>query len=121
VLFDSEASLRDLRDYARGLTSSDNHFRPQIRGVDLLSLGTDFDLPFFVFQGARDNVTPIQPVKNYLEHVTAPHKELVLIADAGHDAIATKSHEFLTLLLERVRPLAIRTIAGKPPARPTAS
>ena len=27
--------------------------------------------------------------------------------DAGHNAIVTKSHEFLRLLIERVRPLAV--------------
>lgn len=120
VLFESEVGLRDLRDYVSGLRSSSDHFREQIQAVDLTSLGTDFAVPFFVFQGAVDNVTPVQPVKDYLDHITAPHKELVLIPDGGHDAMATKRDAFLALLVERVRPLATQNGPAGPalPAQP---
>jgi len=74
---------------------------------DLPSLGTDFAVPFFVFQGDHDNVTPAKPVKEYFDSITAPHKELVLIHSAGHNAIVTKSEEFLSLLVHQVRPLAV--------------
>jgi len=108
VLFESEAGWRDLRDYVRGLTTSDAHFREQVKKVDLLSLGTDFGVPFFVFQGAKDNVTPVAAVEAYMDRVTAPRKQLVLIPGAGHNVIATRQQEFLKLLTERVRPLAMR-------------
>ncbi len=108
VLFDSNASLNDLRDYMRGLTTSQDHFRDAVEREDVPSLGTTFAMPFFVFQGAVDNVTPVAPVREYVNSITAPQKELVLIPNAGHNAIATRSDEFLKLLLERVRPLAPR-------------
>jgi pimeloyl-ACP methyl ester carboxylesterase len=73
--------------------------------VDLPSLGTDFPMPFFVFQGAEDNVTPVAPVREYIDRIRSPHKELVLIPNAGHNAMATRSDEFLKLLLDRVKPL----------------
>jgi pimeloyl-ACP methyl ester carboxylesterase len=41
-----------------------------------------------------------------VDGITAPRKELVLIPGAGHNAIATRSDEFLALLIQRVRPLA---------------
>jgi pimeloyl-ACP methyl ester carboxylesterase len=106
VLFDSHASLTDLRDYMRGLSSSQDHFRDQVEREDVPSLGTTFGVPFFVFQGALDNVTPLAPVREYIESIAAPHKELVVIANAGHNAMATRSDEFLKLLLDRVRPIA---------------
>jgi pimeloyl-ACP methyl ester carboxylesterase len=106
VLFDSPAGPLDLRDYIRGLLSSDDFFRDQQRSVDLPSIGTDFAIPFFVFQGADDNVTPVRPVREYIDRITAPRKELVLIPNAGHNAMATRSDEFLRLLVEHVRPLA---------------
>jgi pimeloyl-ACP methyl ester carboxylesterase len=117
MLFESGASLRDLRDFVSGLTSSSNHFREQVQTVDLLSLGTDFAVPFFVFQGASDNVTPVQPVKEYVDRVTAPHKQLVLIADAGHNVMVTKRHEFLRLLIQYVRPLAVQSETTERSAR----
>ncbi|HEX2339895.1 MAG TPA: alpha/beta hydrolase [Vicinamibacterales bacterium] len=104
VLFDSRASLGDLRDFRRGLASSQDHFRDAVEKEDIPSLGTTFAMPFFVFQGALDNVTPVGPVREYVDRITAPRKELVLIPNAGHNAIATRSDEFLKLLLERVLP-----------------
>jgi pimeloyl-ACP methyl ester carboxylesterase len=107
VLFQSPDGPLDLRDYIRGLLSSDDFFRDQQKSVDLPSLGTDFALPFFVFQGAEDNVTPVTPVREYVDRITSPHKELVLIPNAGHNAMVTRSGEFLKLLLARVKPLTV--------------
>lgn len=115
LLFDSVASITDIRDYIKGIASSDNQFREQIRHADVTALGTDFAVPFFVFQGADDNVTPVQPVRDYFELVQAPHKELVLIPHAGHNVIATESREFLRLLTDRVRPLAIQESTPRDP------
>ena len=106
VLFDSEAGFSDLRDYVRGIGSSEDHFRAAIAADDLPSAGRDFSMPFFVFQGAADNVTPVPPVRAYVDSITAPHKELVLIPKAGHNVMATSSGEFLKLLVDRVRPLS---------------
>jgi len=114
VLFNSDAGIVDLRNYIRGLTSSQDHFRDAVEREDLPSLGTDFAVPFFVFQGDRDNVTPAKPVKEYFDSITAPHKELVLIHSAGHNAIATKSEEFLSLLVQQVRPLALEPPLQRP-------
>jgi pimeloyl-ACP methyl ester carboxylesterase len=105
VLFDSNVHFGDLRDYIRGLTSSQDHFRDAVQREDLPSLGNTFTIPFFVFQGALDNVTPVAPVREYVASITAPRKELVLIPNAGHNALVTRSDAFLKLLLERVRPL----------------
>ena len=45
----------------------------------------EFAVPFFVFQGAVDHVTPVALVKAYVESLKAPRKELVLIPNAGHN------------------------------------
>jgi pimeloyl-ACP methyl ester carboxylesterase len=107
VLFDSDAGPRDLRDYARGIATSQDHFREAVEASDLLAIGTDFEVPFFVFHGALDRVTPTQPVQAYVDSIMAPQKQLVLIPDAGHNVMVTKSDEFLSLLVQRVRPLAM--------------
>ena len=108
-LFDSEVGPFELRDYFRGMTSSVDHFGEAIDRDDLPSLGTDFALPFFVFQGALDHVTPVAPVKAYVDSLRAPRKELVLIPNAGHNVMTLQSDEFLGLLVQRVRPLAIHS------------
>ena len=107
VLFESPDGPMEFVDFARGLLSSDEYFRDQVAVVDIPSFGTDFGIPFFVFQGAEDNVTPVAPVRDYVASVHAPKKELVLIPNAGHSVMVTRSSEFLALLLNRVRPLTI--------------
>jgi len=107
ALIDSDAGPRDLRNYVLGVIDSQNHFRDEVERLDAMSLGTDFSVPFFVFQGALDNVTPVAGVRPYFDAVRAPHKDLALIPNAGHNVMATRSDEFLKLLVERVRPFAV--------------
>lgn len=107
VLFETPDGPLDFVDFVRGLLSSDEYFRDQVKVLDIPSFGTDFAIPFFVFQGAEDNVTPVAPVRDYVASIRAPRKELVLIPNAGHSVMATRSDEFLALLLDRVRPLTL--------------
>ena len=109
ILFESNAGPLDLRDYARGIAHSQDHFREAVEATDLGSIATSFAVPFLVFQGALDRVTPAQAVQTYVETIAAPHKELVLIPNAGHNVMVTKSDEFLGLLVEKVRPFALHS------------
>jgi pimeloyl-ACP methyl ester carboxylesterase len=94
-----------LGDYVRGIRTSEDHFRDAGEVDDLPSLGTDFAVPFFVFQGEADHVTPLRPVRDYFESISAPRKEMTVIPNAGHNVMTTRSDEFLKLLRDRVRPL----------------
>ncbi|PYR33803.1 MAG: hypothetical protein DMF90_19550 [Acidobacteria bacterium] len=107
VLFESDASIQDLRNLMAGIRSSEDHFRSMMDSMDLPTLGTDFNVPIFVFQGEADNVAPVAQIRPYIDSIHAPRKELVLMHGAGHNAIVTKNHEFVRLLIERVRPLAV--------------
>jgi len=107
VLFESPDGPIDFVNFARGLLSSDEYFRDEVKALDVPSFGTDFAIPFFVFQGADDNVTPVAPVRDYVASIHAPHKELVLIPNAGHSVMATRPDAFLELLLDRVKPLTV--------------
>jgi pimeloyl-ACP methyl ester carboxylesterase len=114
TLLAPRTSLRDAWSSMSGIVASQNHFLgPTMEGemmkVDLAVSDRDFAIPIFVFQGANDDFTPMQLAKEYVDGITAPQKQVVLIADAGHDAIIAKSGEFLGLLVQRVRPLAIQS------------
>jgi len=111
ALFESDATLHDLRDYARGIVDSQNHFfgtdmSGPLSSVDLRTLGKDFAVPTFVFQGADDDIAPVSLAKAYVGEITSPQKKFVAIAGAGHTAMYTKSDDFLRLLVEFIRPLA---------------
>ena len=73
---------------------------------DLWSLGTDLSIPIFFFEGTEDLVTPIEPAYTYFEQIKAPQKEFVLFNGADHFVPLDRPDEFLTRLIEHVRPLA---------------
>ncbi|HEY6443525.1 MAG TPA: alpha/beta hydrolase [Candidatus Acidoferrales bacterium] len=114
TLLAPRTSLRDDWSSMSGIVASQNHFLgPTMEGemmkVDLAASDRNFAIPIFVFQGANDDFTPVQLAQKYVDGITAPQKQFVLIEDAGHDAIITKNGEFLQLLVQRVRPLAIQS------------
>ena len=104
-------SLKDVVDYIRGVIGGDVFIGETMNGpvmsVDLPALGTDFPVPFFVVQGAEDDITPAALAREYVDQVTAPQKSMLLVADAGHMALMTRPEVFLQFLLANVRPLAL--------------
>jgi len=76
--------------------------------TDLASLGPDFKVPIYFFQGAEDEVTVTALTSEYFEALNAPRKEMVLLEGAGHFAVWTMPERFLQELVARVRPLAIQ-------------
>ena len=61
---------------------------------DLYSLGPDFKIPIFFFQGAEDERTPAPLAKEYFEWINAPHKGFVLFDGAGHFAALSMPDRF---------------------------
>jgi pimeloyl-ACP methyl ester carboxylesterase len=109
-LFTPDFSLLDLYYWRKGLSFSATQLRrssgPLIQS-DLWSLGTDFSIPVFFFEGTADFMTPIEPAYAYFEQVKAPRKEFVRFRDGDHFIPLDRPDEFLTQLIEHVRPLAI--------------
>ena len=84
----------------------------EVNRFDARGLGPDFRVPFFIFNGAEDNITPIEHARRYFDFVRAPHKEFVSIPNTGHSAVLTAPDEFLRELVARVRPIAIANENG---------
>ncbi len=107
MLASPDHSLRDLSAIARGMRYSDDQLFQQLMTTDLRALGLRFELPFFVFQGDSDALTPTATARAYFEEVMAPHKEFVLIERCGHLAAFARPDQFLAELLTHVRPLVV--------------
>jgi pimeloyl-ACP methyl ester carboxylesterase len=73
--------------------------------VDLPALGTRFDVPVFIVQGAEDLVTAPDVTRDYFDRISAPEKELLVLPRTGHDPNTAMLAAIRTLLTERVRPL----------------
>ncbi|MFI9806404.1 alpha/beta fold hydrolase [Streptomyces sp. NPDC052301] len=105
-------TLRDLRTYLKGMTFSEQ-LGPQATTIDERAEGTVFRLPFFLFQGDSDVLTPPEPARRFYEEVTAPVKDFALIPEAAHFASFRHPDRFLDLLLKKVRPV----VTGEPVGR----
>jgi pimeloyl-ACP methyl ester carboxylesterase len=97
-------SLGELATLGKGMKLSER-ILPATTGFDDWADGTTFHLPFFVFQGDQDVITPTDRAKRFFDDVEAPHKEFALIEDAGHFASFRHPDRFLDLMLTKVRPL----------------
>lgn len=102
--FSPRHSLRDMRHYLGGMTFSEK-LGPQTTLFDDWADGTSFAVPFFIFQGDRDAVTPPAAAKRFFDDVQAPVKDFALIRDASHFASFRHPEQFLDLMLTRVRPV----------------
>ncbi|MFI5804319.1 alpha/beta fold hydrolase [Streptomyces sp. NPDC051561] len=103
-------SLSDLRHFLKGQTFSER-ITEHTENLDDRAEGTHFGLPFFVFQGDHDVITPPEAAKAYFDEVTAPVKEFAYIENASHFASFHRPDVFLDLLLTKVRPVVT---AGRP-------
>ncbi|MEU7635989.1 alpha/beta hydrolase [Streptomyces sp. NPDC039016] len=104
-------TLRGLRTYLAAMNFSER-LQLQAATVDERAEGTAFAIPFFLFQGDGDVLTPPGPARRLFDDVSAPHKEFALIRDASHFAGFRHPDQFLDLMLTKVRP----AIAAPPPA-----
>jgi len=102
-------TLLDWYYYARGWQLSQKYLfglNGPMGRADLRSLGLDFSVPIFFFEGTQDFLAPIEPVERYFEEISAPHKEFVRFEGANHFLPLNRPDEFLKELCVRVRPLA---------------
>ncbi|MCZ0988677.1 alpha/beta fold hydrolase [Streptomyces diastatochromogenes] len=97
-------TLRGLRMYLKGMSFSEQ-LGPQAMTIDERAEGTSFRLPFFIFQGDSDVLTPPEPAHRLYEQVTAPVKGFALIRNASHFASFRHPDQFLDLMLSKVRPV----------------
>ncbi|GAA1124373.1 alpha/beta hydrolase [Kitasatospora arboriphila] len=97
-------SLRELGALGKGMKLSEQ-ILPATAGFDDWADGTSFDLPFFIFQGDQDVLTPTDRAKRFFDDVQAPVKDFALIEDASHFASFRHPEQFLHLMLTKVRPL----------------
>ncbi|MFH8380237.1 alpha/beta fold hydrolase [Kitasatospora sp. NPDC018058] len=96
-------TLRGLRSYMKAMEFSER-LQLEAATFDERAEGTEFRIPFFVFQGDGDVLTPPQPAERFFDEVTAPVKEFALIRNASHFASFRHPDQFLDLMLTKVRP-----------------
>jgi pimeloyl-ACP methyl ester carboxylesterase len=88
----------------QGAEFSRNRLYAELSAVDLPSLGLQFDVPMFFFEGTADQSTPMELAEQYFDEIIAPHKEFVRFEGCHHFVVMNRPDDFLRELLTRVRP-----------------
>jgi len=100
-----EYSLGDVYGFTRAQIFSLETLIPEVRNLDLTTLGTDFQVPVLFFQGRHDPYVRSALVEKYVDAITAPTRELVWFEDAGHFPFYEDPQRFTDRLVHRVLPL----------------
>jgi pimeloyl-ACP methyl ester carboxylesterase len=79
-----------------------------IEHVDLPALGLNFAVPIYVVQGAEDLTTLPELAKTYFDSIEAPHKKFILVPGTGHEPSAAEIDVIRNLIVEEIRPHALR-------------
>jgi pimeloyl-ACP methyl ester carboxylesterase len=110
VLSAPRYSLRDAYYALTGVLYLPQPLYEEYMAFDARHLGMTFALPFFLFQGDADVLTPTVLATEYLATVEAPTKGLVLLQDGGHLAVLLQPQQFLQALLTHVRPRVVEAV-----------
>jgi pimeloyl-ACP methyl ester carboxylesterase len=113
VLFAPGWSAWDLYEFLRAPDYAGAASIAEVNRYDARTLGRDFTVPIFIFNGAEDNITPVDAARRYFDWVHAPYKAFVSVPNAGHSAVLTQPDAFLRELVAQVRPVAIRVERSK--------
>jgi pimeloyl-ACP methyl ester carboxylesterase len=108
VLFAPGWSLWDIYEFMQASNAAEAATFDADASYDARDLGSKFEVPFFIFNGELDNVTPADLAKRYFDSIQAPMKQFVLLKGAGHSAVLTEPDIFLQNLVARVRPIAVQ-------------
>ncbi|WP_325167462.1 alpha/beta fold hydrolase [Lederbergia citri] len=113
MLSSPEHKISDIIDIFKGMNYSLDHLFDELINFDFQKYGKQFELPVFIIHGDHDIITPTELARAYYDEIEAPHKEFVLIKNAGHLACFARPHQFLEELIKRVGPLVPASINVK--------
>lgn len=97
-----EYSLGDLVNLVRGSSELPLVLWQEVMEIDLTEEASHFDLPVYFFAGKYDYNTPSVLAEDYLNNLTAPHKELIWFPESSHFLNVTSSARYQDVLLKRV-------------------
>jgi proline iminopeptidase len=90
--------LIDMHHMMKAMEFAQECLYREFPSLTALSAGTRYSMPFYIFQGERDVLTPPRDAAAFLERIDAPVKEMALIEGAGHFAAFTHPQRFLELM-----------------------
>lgn len=109
ILKSPELSIGDKIGTAKGYKVCLSQMWPTIVQYDFLRDCTNFQMPFFIFQGRKDNNTPAALIQDYYDAIVAPDKDLVWFENSAHGPLGEEPVKFKGLMREKFGKIAKET------------
>ena len=108
ILTSPELSLRDKIGTAKGYKLCLSKMWPTIVHYAFIHDCAPFQMPYYIFQGRKDNNTPASLVQDYYDAIVAPDNDLVWFENSAHGPLGEEPEKFKRLMREK-----FLAIAGK--------
>lgn len=106
ILTSPELSLREKLGTAKGYKLCLSQMWPTIVRYDFIRECNTFQMPYYIFQGRKDENTPASLVQAYFDAITAPDKDLVWFENSAHGPLGEEPEKFKKLLREKFLAIA---------------
>jgi pimeloyl-ACP methyl ester carboxylesterase len=105
ILKSPELSIRDKIGTANGYKVCLSRMWPTIVQYDFLKC-EPFKMPYYIFQGRKDNNTPSALIQEYYDTLVAPDKDLIWFEDSAHGPLGEEPAKFKKLMREKFLKIA---------------
>lgn len=105
ALFTPGYSLKDSIDWYRSFGFSLKElYDEMMTKSDARRDAPNFEIPVCFIQGEQDMQAPLRPLTEYVDALSAPSKELIVLSGEGHTTLLSAPEVFLEELTRRVSP-----------------
>ena len=106
ILKSPELSIGDKIGTAKGYKLCLSRMWPTIVHYDFIKDCSPFQMPYYIFQGRKDNNTPSSLVQAYYDSIVAPDKDLVWFENSAHGPLGEEPEKFKHLMREKFLKIA---------------
>ena len=101
ILHSPELSLREKLGTAKGYQLCLTQMWPTIVHYDFYRDMHIFDVPYYIFQGRKDENTPASLIQEYYDAIVAPDKDLIWFEHSAHGPLGEEPERFKKHLREK--------------------
>jgi pimeloyl-ACP methyl ester carboxylesterase len=98
VLASNGETEESIKAASSGMNASGVALIAATTATDLPATAASFKIPYYVIQGRHDLFAPTFLAEAYFAKVAAPKKQMIVLEDAGHFALATHAEEVVAAL-----------------------
>ncbi len=106
ILKSPELSLAAKYGTAKGYKLCLSRMWPTIVDYDFCNDCAPFRMPYYIFQGRKDQNTPSSLVQAYYDAIQAPDKDLIWFENSAHGPLGEEPEKFKRLLRQKLLPIA---------------